>query len=74
MTLREWLAKSGQTRADLAERIGSSPRTIGHLATGDIRPSTDMAQRIERATAGAVTAADWPPRRDGKAGLRRADP
>lgn len=70
MTLQHWLAATGTRRVDFAARVGVSERTIGHLSTGDVRPSSALAMRIEQATAGAVTAADWPPRHNGKLALR----
>lgn len=58
MQLRDYLAQTGETIQQFAERIGESAHTIGKLYRGERFPRADTAQRIIDATKGSVTADD----------------
>lgn len=44
--LRVLRAETGLSRADLAERVGVNPQTIGALERGDHSPSLDLAMSL----------------------------
>lgn len=56
MDLLTYISDMGQ-RKTLAEKCGTSPEYLWQVATGwrDRKPSTDLAKKIEEATAGEVT-------------------
>jgi len=58
MSLRDWRKKSGLTSKEFGERCGVSEAAIRHYETGERRPRTEIARRIEQATNGEVTAAE----------------
>ena len=58
MQLADWLKQSKSTRADLARAVGISPGRVTQICEGDL-PSLDLAERIARATGGAVTPNDF---------------
>ena len=59
MLLSEWLAREGITKTDFAALIGVSVPTISNLCNGHSWLSRETARRIEHATNGEVTAADF---------------
>ncbi len=54
-----WLDECGRSRSKVAEELGSYPSQISRIASGERRPSIDMATKIELLTGGAVRATDW---------------
>lgn len=65
MTLDEFIStRRGLLRA-VARKSGLSESSVSRLASGKQVPSLDAMRRIQAATNGAVTAADWlpPPRK-----------
>lgn len=56
MKLAEYLEKNDITTTDFAERCELSQPYIWQIANGQRRPSPDVAERIELATGGQVTA------------------
>jgi DNA-binding XRE family transcriptional regulator len=52
-----WLAEHGINRDDVARRLGVNRRHVDHLAREDRRPSLELAIKIERLTAGEISAA-----------------
>lgn len=54
-----WLDECGRSRSKVAEELGSYPSQVSRIASGERRPSIDMAAKIERLTSGAVRATDW---------------
>ena len=69
MRLADYLARHNLSDEAFAERVGDgcSVSTISKLRRQHMRPSLDRAWRIEVASKGAVTLADWQyePRRPG---------
>jgi len=45
--------------ARLAAQMGCAPSTITRMLKGERRANTDMAQRVEAATEGGITAVDF---------------
>jgi DNA-binding transcriptional regulator YdaS (Cro superfamily) len=63
MSLTEYLAAQGRGSAsDLARRLGVSPVSVHRWKIGIHAPGWQRVAQIERATNGAVTAADFVPR------------
>jgi len=58
MQLADWLKQSKSTRADFARAVEISPGRVTQLCEGDL-PSLDLAERIAKATGGAVTPNDF---------------
>jgi DNA-binding XRE family transcriptional regulator len=61
VTLIEYRAQTGLTLAALARRVGANPHSISAIAHGRRRPSWKLAGRIEAATHGAVSRAEFFP-------------
>lgn len=59
MRLAEYLKERGIKRGDFAREIDVSNGWITSLCDGTGWPSRDVAEKIARATAGAVTADDF---------------
>jgi predicted XRE-type DNA-binding protein len=59
MSLTEYLAQSGTSQKTFAEQVGVDQSVVSRLARRDIRPSLELAFKIERATDGQVPAAGW---------------
>jgi hypothetical protein len=57
--LRLYLGEIGMTAEAFAIDHGFSPWSVRHWTRGNKHPSLDMQIRLETATAGAVTPADW---------------
>ena len=59
LTLSEWLDAQAISRAEFARRCEYDPSNLTKLLRGAVRPSLDVAVRIERVTEGAVPATGW---------------
>ena len=57
--LQAWLKATGTPAAELARRCEYDPSNMHKLLKGAIRPTLEMAFRIERATDGVIPAAAW---------------
>lgn len=57
--LKSWIETNGQSVNEFARRVEYDHSNMHKLVKGVIRPSLDLAFRIERATDGAVPAAAW---------------
>ena len=58
MQLADWLKQSRSTRADFARAVEISPGRVTQICEGEL-PSLDLAERIAKATSGAVTPNDF---------------
>src|SRR3984885_11575942 len=58
MQLPDWLKQSKSTRADFARAVEISAGRVTQLCEGEL-PSLDLAERIAKATGGAVTPNDF---------------
>lgn len=58
MTLDEYLSRTADSEASLAERAKTSAVSINRLLHGEQNPSVDMIRAIVEATDGVVTAHD----------------
>lgn len=54
-----YLTKQGISQSDFAEIVNSRQSIISRIVNGKIRPSLDLAYRIEVATDKAVPAISW---------------
>lgn len=68
MRLPDWLAREGMTQSEFAKRVEVSAATISDLCREKIWLSRPLAIRIEGATGGEVTAADFVHRTSAKSG------
>lgn len=59
MKLADYLTQKKIRRLAFAKLIGVSPTIVTHWCDGKAWPSADTAERIYRATAGAVTPNDF---------------
>lgn len=59
MDLKTYLANAKESQTDFAARVHTTVATISRIAAGTMRPSLDLAHRIERATAGQVRTELW---------------
>lgn len=59
MTLKDYLARDGNTATKLAELTEVSVSTITRAAEGDTMPSRDLMGKIFKATNGLVTPNDF---------------
>lgn len=59
MKLADWLDNEGMTQTEFAEKIGRTSAFVSMLCSGANLPSLQTAERIAKATKGAVTAADF---------------
>jgi transcriptional regulator with XRE-family HTH domain len=59
MTLKDYLAREGNTATKLADEAGVSVSTITRAAEGATMPSRDLMGKIFKATDGAVTPNDF---------------
>ncbi|TXH53903.1 MAG: XRE family transcriptional regulator [Desulfurellales bacterium] len=57
--LSAWLKSADITAAELARRCEYDPSNMNKIVKGVIRPSLDMAFKIEAVTGGAVPASAW---------------
>lgn len=59
--LQDYLARLNLKQSAFAERVGATQATVSKLATGQMRPSLELAVAIERETQGQVPAVSWVP-------------
>lgn len=59
MDLKAYLDETGEKQIDFAARVSTTVATISRIAGGTLRPSLDLAHRIERATDGKVRTELW---------------
>jgi transcriptional regulator with XRE-family HTH domain len=59
MTLSDYLAEAGLTRAAFAARVRAHPITVSKWATGRTVPRPAQMHRIAQETGGAVQPADF---------------
>lgn len=59
MNLKEHLDATGTTQKDIAAEVGIDQSVMSRIVAGKIRPSLDVAFRIEAATGGRVLASSW---------------
>ncbi|WP_442947122.1 helix-turn-helix transcriptional regulator [Novosphingobium sp.] len=72
--LRSYLDETGEKQSDFANRVQTSPATISRFCAGTLRPSLDMAHRIERATNGRVPTEIWLPPGSGQPAVEQQVP
>lgn len=59
MNLPEYKRRFGVQYKFIAEKCGCTPEMISMVATGKIKPSFDLAAKIEMATNGYVSHENW---------------
>jgi DNA-binding XRE family transcriptional regulator len=59
MRLKEYLSKTKMKQARFAEQVGTTRANLCQLVAGQHVPSLDLALRIQVASGGLVTVADW---------------
>lgn len=59
MKLTQYLTDNGISETAFAERIGCGQATINRYINGKRFPEREMILKIEEATDGAVSPADW---------------
>lgn len=59
MDLKAYLEETGEKQTTFAARVNTTVGTISRIVGGTLRPSLDLAHRIERATDGKVTTELW---------------
>ncbi len=52
-------ARPSLTQAEFGAVIGTTAASVSRLCSGNMRPSLDLAHRIERATGGEVPTETW---------------
>jgi transcriptional regulator with XRE-family HTH domain len=57
--LKSWLNAAGLTQAEFARKIEYDKGNLHRLLNGGLRPSLDLAFKIERVTDGVIPAAAW---------------
>tara|TARA_R110000868_G_C10784959_1_gene755819 strand:- start:36 stop:239 length:204 start_codon:yes stop_codon:yes gene_type:complete len=57
--LKSWLAAASISQAEMARRLEYDKGNLHRLLNGTLRPTLDLAFRIERETNGAVPASAW---------------
>jgi len=57
--LKSWLEAANVTQAELARRCGYDRHNMSKLVKGLIRPTLDMAFKLERVTSGTIPASAW---------------
>jgi predicted transcriptional regulator len=67
LTLAKWLKDNEITRADFARRCEYDPSNLTKLLDGRIKPSLEVAAKIDRLTDGAVPMAGWVESQTGEA-------
>lgn len=58
MRLSDWLTKNNRSLEWLAEQVGRDASVMSKLAKGLVRPSNEVAAKIQVLTEGRVTAVD----------------
>lgn len=64
MTLDEYMTRNEVSATKMAGLSGCSVGYVGRLRRGERRPSMDVAERIEAATAGLVPVSSWTSRKE----------
>jgi transcriptional regulator with XRE-family HTH domain len=59
--LATYIKDAGISQREFADRIGVDYSIVSRLARDGMRPSLDLAVRIERETGGEVPATSWVP-------------
>jgi transcriptional regulator with XRE-family HTH domain len=59
MTLRDYLLQTRQTYRDFARMVAATEHAVAHWARGERIPRRAMMVRIQEATGGKVTPADF---------------
>ena len=57
--LQKWLEAAKMTQAEMARRVDYDRSNFYRVLQGTIRPSLNLAARIEDVTGGAIPAIDW---------------
>lgn len=57
--LRSYLTETGEKQSEFAGRVDTTPATISRLCDGSLKPSLELAHRIEAATDGKVRTEIW---------------
>lgn len=57
--LEAWLKQTGVSAAEFARRCEYDPSNMAKLLKGRIRPTLEMAFKIERQTEGVIPASSW---------------
>lgn len=57
--LKAYLERHSESQAAFAARINSTPATVSRLVAGTLKPSLDLAYRIQEATAGEIAMDYW---------------
>lgn len=57
--LKSYLKEQGVTQVAFADLVGTTSATISRLCSSDLKPSLDLAHRIEVATKGCVPTEVW---------------
>ena len=58
-TLKSWLEKQGIRPAEFARRIEYDRSNFHHILKGRLKPTLQIAHRIELETSGAIPMAAW---------------
>jgi len=61
MTLSDYKRETGITYSHIARQCQVTPAMISQVAAGSIKPSFDLARRIEEVTKGEVSRETWYP-------------
>lgn len=59
MNLHTYLQERGISQRDFARLIGVDPGIVSRLSRGLMRPSLELAAKIETATRGKIKAVSW---------------
>jgi len=57
--LKSWIAAAKIPNAEMARRVSCDKGNFHRILNGKLRPSLDMALRIERETAGLIPMSAW---------------
>ncbi len=57
--LADYVKDNRMSQRELARRLNVDPSIVSRLLNGQMRPSLDLAVRIERLTGGRIVASSW---------------
>lgn len=57
--LKSWIAAAKISNAEMARRVQYDKANFHRILNGDLRPTIDLALRIERETGGTIPMAAW---------------
>ncbi len=57
--LASYLERTGEKQTAFAARLGTTAPTVSRFCAGTMKPSLEMAHRIEAATLGEVPMSSW---------------